>query len=393
MAILSDWTEICILYFVSVTGRMWAMQYHYFDNPATTMISDRALDAYNSTAREYMANPSAAYLPARESRKKLEECRQRMADVLGPDPSCLYFTSGASEAITIVLTSLLWAKVPGQVITSSIEHEAVLSPLVILREKGWKTETLNAPGGFISPQELEKKITKETRLVAVMAVSNVLGTVQDTKALAEVVRSKEKEYGRSIFFFSDSVQALGKTGLCLSESTVDGASFSAHKIHGPRGVGLLYLRNRNLQVLSQAGGQESGIRGGTENLPAIAGFAEAASELSSDDYEKVRLLNETVRKELEGSKVSILTDGKRCTHYILPVALHLPSQVSVRMLQDKGYLVSAGSACSNNERGKAEAVFRNAGFSKQAGGILRISFSRYNTLEEAQGLARALKEI
>ena len=204
-----------------------------------------------------MANPSAVYSEGRQSKAILNSSREKIADCLGVKPSTLFFTSGASESISIVLSSLLfftsgasesisivlssllWAKRSGEVIFSSIEHEAVSSFEGLLSEKGWKVNYLGAKGGFVSPDELEARITPDTRLVAVMAVNNVLGTIQDIKSLVKVVRQKEKEYGRSIFFFSDCVQALGKTGFSLTDMDVDGASFSAHKINGPRGTGLL----------------------------------------------------------------------------------------------------------------------------------------------------------
>ena len=387
--------------------------FHYFDNAATTMISDRALEAYGSCCRLHMANPSASYATGRESKAFLEECRLRMAKVLGVQAGQLFFTSGASESIAIVMESLLWAKSPGKVLISALEHEAVSSFTPILKEKGWTVEVLPAKGGFISPETLEAKLTKDVRLVAVMAVSNVLGTVQDIDGLVGVTRRKEAEFGRPILFFSDCVQAFGKAELRLRDWALDAASFSAHKIHGPRGVGLLYLKKGQIQSLSHAGGQEKGVRGGTENLPAIAAaggqekgvrggtenlpaiaaFTVAAEELAQRDEEQIRRLNDIVRTGLEGTKYSILTPREGSTPYILTIAGPLPSEVAMRMLQDRGFLLSSGSACSNNERGKAEAIFRASGFGKAAGGALRISFSHDNTPEEAQLLVEALKEI
>ena len=261
--------------------------FHYFDNAATTKICREALDEYVNISQNHMANPSALYSEGRQSKAILTSSREKIAGYLGVKPSTLFFTSGASESISIVLSSLLWAKRSGEVIFSSIEHEAVSSFKGLLREKGWKVNYLGAKGGFVSPDELEARITPDTRLVAIMAVNNVLGTIQDIKSLVKVVRQKEKEYGRSIFFFSDCVQALGKTGFSLTDMDVDGASFSAHKINGPRGTGLLYLKKGQIQVLSHAGGQEGGIRGGTENLPAIAAFAKAVERLKTWDEEKI----------------------------------------------------------------------------------------------------------
>lgn len=366
---------------------------HYFDNAATTAPSPSVLEEYCRVARDYPGNPSAHHSLGLESKALLEECRARIAKCLSVEPSNLFFTSGATESINIVMASLLWAKKPGEVIISSLEHEAVSAWSGILKDKGWNIKTLSAKGGYVKAEDLEKLLTKETRLVAVMRVSNVLGTVQDISSLVEVTRAKEKEFGRPIFFFSDSVQALGKVEL---ELDVDGASFSAHKIHGPRGVGLLYLRKGMIQALSQAGGQEKGVRGGTENLPAIAAFTVAVEEACKNyeaNREKVEKMNHSVREALKDSKVKVLTPVENSSPYILTVATPLPSEVAIRMLQDRGFLLSAGSACSNNARGKAEAVFRNSGFANDAGGAIRISFSHLNSEEEALSLAQNLKEL
>lgn len=369
------------------------MEYRYFDNAATTRICDRALEAYEECSRRYFANPSSRHVEGRESRELVTKCRQRIASVLSVQPQSLFFTSGATESIGLVMSSLLWAKRPGRILISSIEHEAVSSWAPILTEKGWKVETLSAPGGFVSPEELERKLDRDVRLVAIMSVNNVLGTVQDTKNLVRIVREKEKEYGRPIFYFADSVQALGKTDFSLKDLDVDGASFSGHKIHGPRGIGLLYLKKGQLQVLSHGGGQEGGIRGGTENTPAIAALAAAFEELEKEDREKITAFNRATREVCRRLSMPVLTPEENSTPYILSVVTKYPSEVALRMLQDLGCLVSSGSACSANERGKAEALLRSAGFGKYAGNTIRISFSRDNTMDDVEVLSSALEEI
>ena len=244
----------------------------YFDNAATTEISEEALRTYVSVSTECFANPSSKHKDGLKAKKRLEDARAHFASMLHVKSENIFFTSGASESIAAVLSSLLWAKRPGRVIFSAIEHEAVLSYTPILKEKGFDVVTVKAKGGFVKPEELEALLTPDTKLVAIQYVNNVVGTINDIKALVGVVRKKEKETGRKIFFFSDSVQALGKLDIDLTALDVDGASFSAHKISGPRGVGLLYLKRPELQVLAKAGGQERGVRGGPENLPAIAAF-------------------------------------------------------------------------------------------------------------------------
>ena len=361
---------------------------HYFDNAATTRISAAALESYTKSCLNHPGNPSAAYRLGHEAKDVLEDCRRRAAAVLSVQPGQLVFTSGATESIGIVMSSLLWAKAPGQVLISSLEHEAVAAWAPMLKEKGWDVVTVRAKKGLVSPEALEAEITAKTRLVAVMAVSNSLGTIQDTKALSEVVRRKEAEYGRPITFLSDSVQALGKTGLDLS--LVDAASFSAHKVHGPRGVGLLYLKKGQLQPLSHGGGQERGLRPGTENLAGIEAFTTALEELDEEDARRIRSYSDEVREAIKGSKVKALVPADQCSGHILALSTPIPSEVAVRMLQDRGVLVSSGSACSNNARGKAEAVLRASGFAEAAGNMIRVSFSRDNDEDDIRALIEAL---
>ena len=255
----------------------------YFDNAATTRLSEAALKAYIDTEREFFANPSSIHREGMKAHKELERLRENMASLLSVPASSLFFTSGATESIATVFSSLLMQD-PGKVIISAIEHEAVASWLRVLEAHGWKTARLKAKGGFIRKEDLEAELTPDTKLVAIMAVNNVTGAIEDIKGLVETVREYEKRGRRRIFFFSDSVQALGKIPYDIAGLGIDGASFSAHKINGPRGIGMLYLRRpESFTALSSAGGQEKGKRGGTENLPAIAGFSAALREWLSPE--------------------------------------------------------------------------------------------------------------
>lgn len=362
----------------------------YFDNAATTLISRAALKEYNNTALNIMGNPSATHREGRAAHAKLDQARKSIADTLKVKPSQLFFTSGATESIAIVMSSLLWAKQPGEVIMSAIEHEAVLSWAPILTEKGWSIKYIRAKGGFVSPEELEKLITERTRLVAIQLVSNAAGAVQDISALVRTVRKKEEETRKRIFFFTDAVQALGKIPFSLTELDVDGASFSAHKISGPRGIGALYLKKGTIQSLARGGGQEGGVRGGTENLPAIAGFAAAVEEIHSSSND-IEALNRKMRAVFREAGIKILSPEENCSPYILTITTPLPSEVMTRMLADRGYCVSSGSACSNNAKGKAEDVILAMGFSpRDAGGVIRISFSHESDEEQALALAEEI---
>ncbi len=368
----------------------------YFDNAATTRLSEAALKAYIDTEREFFANPSSIHREGMKAHKELERLRENMASLLSVPASSLFFTSGATESIATVFSSLLMQD-PGKVIISAIEHEAVASWLRVLEAHGWKTARLKAKGGFIRKEDLEAELTPDTKLVAIMAVNNVTGAIEDIKGLVETVREYEKRGRRRIFFFSDSVQALGKIPYDIAGLGIDGASFSAHKINGPRGIGMLYLRRpESFTALSSAGGQEKGKRGGTENLPAIAGFSAALSEWlsgSEDKQKRIKALNQRIRHTMEELGFQLFSP-EDSSPYIISFASPLPSEVYTRMLSDKGIAVSSGSACSNNAKGEGERILLAMGFrSEAARKAVRISLSNESDEEGVDALLAAIKEI
>ena len=368
----------------------------YFDNAATTRLSEKALEAYIKTEREFFANPSSVHRDGIKARKELERIRESIASAMSIPPSSLFFTSGATESIATVFSSLLFNE-PGRIIISSIEHEAVSSWLPILKHHGWDTVVLKAKGGKADPEELRALLTPDTKLVAVMAVNNVTGAREDIKELVRTVREYERQGNRRIFFFSDSVQALGKVPYDIQELGIDGASFSGHKINGPRGIGMLYLKNpASFRPLAPAGGQERGKRGGTENLPAIAALEQAVlSWLGSfgSEYGRISGINQEMRKALEDLGMEILSP-EDSSPYIISFVSPLPSEVYVRMLSDKGIAASSGSACSNNSKGEGEKILLSMGIrSSKARNAVRISFSGDTDSESADAFIKAVKEI
>ena len=367
----------------------------YFDNAATTKISERALSAYTETARTVWANPSSVHKPGLEAKRKLEEERTKCAALLGIKSEQLFFTSGATESIAAVFSSLLFTT-PGKIIISKIEHEALASWLTILKQYGWKTTELKAKNGFVSPAELEKELTPDTKMVAIMSVNNVTGAIQPVEELVKVVRAYEKDHKRKIFFFSDSVQALGKSGLKLRAWDIDGASFSGHKVNGPRGIGMLYLKNpASFRPLASAGGQEEGKRGGTENLPAISALRAALEDWLSDSESKnkrIQEIKDKISECLTAAGREILSPAVS-SPYILSFVSPFPSEVFTRMLSDKGVEASAGSACSNNAKGEGEKILLNMGIRpEKARNAVRISLSNSTTEEETEALIKIIKE-
>ena len=365
----------------------------YFDNAATTRLSDKAREAWLYTEKEFYANPSSVHREGLKARKELDRNRELIASRLGVSPSTLFFTSGATEAIATVLSSLFYLE-PGKVIFSRAEHEAVLSWEPFLKKLGWETVEIRARQGRVDPMELRSMMTPDVRLVAIMAVNNVTGAVNDIPALGKVIREKEAESRKRVLFFSDSVQALGKIDIRPVLETVDAASFSAHKLNGPRGIGMLYLKKPEaLRPLAPGGGQERGKRGGTENLPAIAAFRQAVEEwVPNNERGRIAGLNRYLRGELETLGLTLLSP-EDASPYILSFASPLPSEVFTRMLSDKGIAVSSGSACSNNARGEGERSLSAMGFPPaSAKRAVRVSFSNSTSMEDVEYLAKAIKE-
>ena len=359
---------------------------YYLDNAATTKISKTALQAYFDTADNYFANPSANYTIGHKAKNKLEKTREGIAKKLEVSPDFIYFTSGGTESNSIILSSLLWNNSPGEVIISKIEHASIARFARILKEKGWTVKTIEAPKGFIDPNKLEDMITERTRMVCIMMVNNVTGSVQDIESLVKIVRKKEKEYKRKIHFHSDTVQALSKIPFDLNKIDVDSASFSAHKFHGPRGIGILYNRQIHLQPLSSAGGQERNIRGGTENLPAIVAMNAALDEQITTiskkplTYDKIVEMNSYIRENLHAE---IISPDKNFSPYIVSFTVApFPSEVFTRILSDKNIFVSSGSACSNNVKAKGENILKAMKIdSTKAKGSIRLSLCDTTTIE------------
>lgn len=361
----------------------------YFDNAATTLLYDAVLQEMLEVSKNYPANPSAVHYPGLKAKEKLEELRSDFASFLKIKPETLYFTSGATESISIVISSFLNSLKKGKIIISEIEHEAVSSWISTLKDAGFEITRLKANKGLINTGDLEKLIDKDVRLICIQIVNNVIGSIQPIKEMVSITREKEKEFGRKIFFFSDAVQALCKIPFSLTELDVDGASFSAHKIKGPKGIGALYLKNP-INVLAKAGGQEKGIRGGTENLASISGFNKALKLYSAENRDKINNINSKLRAFFEEKGFFILSP-LTASPYILTLSTKLPSEVLTRMLSDEGFYISSGSACSNNAKGKAEKIIQAMGFPPSVqSGTIRISFSPCTDEKEALQLANLI---
>ena len=385
----------------------------YLDWAATAPPDPDIITLQAEAALEFPGNPSSPYPAGKAAKAALEEARERCAAVLGCRPDQLAFTSGGTEADAIVLLARLLLREPGTVLVGGLEHPAVAEPAAMLGRFGWSIKTVDPEAdGRIAPERLAAALNKnpDTRLVAVMGVNNEVGSVQPLEELAAAVRKFERTAaeaagGRSprpIHFHADLVQALGKVPVDLGALDVDSAAFSAHKIRGPRGVGLLYHRNPKMEVLLKGGGQEQGVRPGTENVAGAISLA-AALEAHGRPDPRTAENGAWLRRKIEGldgariipeARRGSSDDDPRYAPGILAVAFPpVPGEVLARVLAETGYAVSTGSACSHNKKGKRPKSMAAMKVPKDvAEGMIRISIGPTTTRAELEGFLAALRQ-
>lgn len=369
----------------------------YFDW-ASTALPDRALwEESLQEALHYSGNPSAAHDAGKEARAFLEDLRARAAKALHADsPQQIYFNSGATEGCQFVFLSLLASPSRGRIIVNSAEHAAVYENALALKAFGFEVRQLNPnQNGHIEPEKLAKALTPDTKLAAVMLVNNETGAINPIAKLSQNLSEYESQTGKKVWLHMDGAQALGKTGVDLQRLACDSAVFSAHKIGGPRGSGLLYLKNPRPALL-RGGGQESGIRSGTENIFGAAALVKALEKVCGAarprETEKF-LLQEIVK--LGGLLVpqSRQTRQELFCPYIISAAFPpLPGEVLVRALNNLDVAVSAGSACSAHKNIKTRALTSMGVPPKLAEQTVRFSFSSQTDLNQARQLISRLKQ-
>ncbi len=372
----------------------------YLDWAATTPPLDDVLNEMTHTAKEFYGNPSSLHSEGKKSRSRLEEFRNRCAEVLDCPAKNLIFTSGGSESDNLILGTLYTRRDKGRIIVSGIEHPAVWDPAQILSKHGWDIKVIK-PGtdGVIRPEKLSKLLTPDTKMVLIMGVHNETGVIQPLKELIQTVRSYET--GRTIHFHSDLVQSLGKIPLSLKELDLDSAAFAAHKIQGPRGIGLLYQKKPSAGLYT-GGGQEKGIRPGTENLAAAAGMCVAMERSKLVVEVHLKAASQRMQMLITGIQgingARILPENRPdntadFSPWILNVSFPpLPGEVLVRVLDESGFAVSTGSACSSNKKSRTRALESMGIDHKTAFSSIRISQGPATTEKEIMAFLKTLKE-
>ena len=371
----------------------------YFDNSATTRVLDSVKDIVVKTMTEDYGNPASKHRKGMEAEQYIREARKIIADSMKVQEKEILFTSGGSESNNMALICTAWAnqRAGKHIISTAIEHPSVYNPLGVLEELGFEVTILPVDhDGHISLKELEEAIRPDTILVSTMYVNNEVGAVEPVEEISRVIKAKNP----SALYHVDAIQAYGKYVIRPKKQGIDLLSVSSHKIHGPKGVGFLYIRSGvKIKPLIYGGGQQAGMRSGTENVPGVAGFGAAVKEMYTDHAEKIQKLiglkdYMTDRLgEIEGTVINS-KKGEASAPQIVSVSFEgVRSEVLLHALEDKGIYVSSGSACSSNHPGISGTLKGIGVAQKLLDSTIRISFSIFNTKEEVDYTIDVLKEL
>ena len=369
----------------------------YADNAATTKMSAAALNKFVSVANETYGNPSSLYTFGQKAKEALEEARAEVAKVIGAEPREILFTSGGSEADNqAIISAAQLGKKAGKthIISTAFEHHAVLHTLKKLEKEGFEVTLLDVhENGMVTPEEVEAAIKDNTCLVTIMFANNEIGTIQPIREIGAVCRKK------NVLFHTDAVQAVGHLPINVADDNIDMLSASAHKFHGPKGVGFLYFKKGiRLTNLIEGGAQEKGKRAGTENVPGIAAMAEALKESAAKIPENTAKLTEKRDKLIAGLK--------EIEHSALngDAVKRLPSNVNfcfegiegeslLLLLDDKGIAASSGSACTSGSLDPSHVLLAIGRVHDVAHGSLRLSIGEDITDEDVEYIIKSVKEV
>jgi len=373
----------------------------YLDNAATTRPYDSVRSIMMETMDTAFGNPSSMHGKGFEAEKYVKEATDIIAKSLKVDPKEIIFTSGGTESnnLAIIGTATALKRRGNHIITTMIEHPSVHNPVLFLEENGYRVTYVPVDSmGKIKEEELLEAVGDDTILVSFMYVNNEVGSVQPISELSR----KIKEKNPNVCIHVDAIQAYGKFRIYPAREGIDLLSASGHKIHGPKGVGFLYANSKvKIKPVLFGGGQQRGMRSGTENVPGIAGFGQAVKEGLNHQDESISKLYEIKAyfierlKEIEGTYINCLEeDIKQTAPHILSVSFEgLKSEVLLHALEDKGIYVSAGSACASNHPGLSGTLKAVGLRNDLLDSTIRFSFSGFTTIEEAGQAIVALKEL
>jgi cysteine desulfurase len=370
---------------------------YYFDNAATTRISEPVLKSMLPYLKEKYGNPSSIYSLGRESKDAIDEAREKVAKALGCESKNIYFTSSGSESDNWAIKGVAFANKDkgNHIITSSIEHHAVLHTCEYLEKHGFEITYLPVKeNGIVDVKELKKAIRKDTILISIMYANNEIGTIQPIEEIGKIAREKD------IYFHTDAVQAVGNIEINLKDLDVDLLTLSGHKFNAPKGVGVLYIKDGvKIDNLIHGGGQERAKRASTENVANIVGLG-TAIELATKNIEKkskhlIKLREKCIKGIIDKIPNTILNGDptKRLPGNVNVCFKHVEGESILLMLDQLGICASSGSACTSGSLEPSHVLLAIGLPHEIAHGSLRLSFSKNNTQEEVDYLLEVLPGI
>ena len=369
----------------------------YADNAATTQMSENVLKAMMPLLTDIYGNPSSLHSIGQVAKEYLENARETVADCIGADPKEIYFTSGGSEADNQAIRSAAYIgarKGKNHIISSKFEHHAVLHTLDALKKEGFTVTLLDVySNGVVKPEDVENAITDETCLVTIMTANNEIGTIQPIAEIGKICKEK------GVLFHTDAVQAVGHIPVNVKDMNVDMLSVSAHKFHGPKGVGFLYARKGILLTnIIYGGAQERSKRAGTENMASIVGMATAIKEATDhleENAAKVTAMRNRLIDGLKGIERSRINGD---LEHHLPGTLNMcfegiEGESLLLLLDAKGICASSGSACTSGSLDPSHVLLSIGVPVEIAHGSLRLSISEYNTMEQMDHIVESVPGV
>lgn len=371
----------------------------YFDSAATGKVLPEAVETMVKAMTEVYGNPSSASILGIEAGNVLKKSQEDIARIINAEPSEIYFTSGGTEGDNWAIfgTAYGYKRSGKHIITTNTEHPAINLPLEALKEEGFEIEKIGVDEkGYIDIEELKSKIRKDTILVSVILANNETGTVQDIEKIGQAV----KEANNDTLLHADAVQAFGKMKIDVKNSKIDMLSASGHKFGAPRGTGIFYMK-KGLKVkpLMYGGGQQLNQRPGTENVAGAAAIAKAAEvcyKNLEENNEKIREIKKYIADRVLTEIPNTFINGdsiEKASPYVLNIGfIGLRSEVLLHALEAEGIYVSAGSACNSKKKVRSSVLSAMGKSDEEIEGSIRLSFSKFNTMEEAEYAVEKMKE-
>jgi cysteine desulfurase len=375
----------------------------YFDNAATTQIHPKVLEVMNKYLTEEFGNPSSTHSYGRKTRVAIEESRETVANFIGADPSEIYFTSGGTEANNFALFGIAktnFAETKREkIIVSKVEHHSIYDSAEQLKSIGFNSEFVEVDKSTkINIEELTNLLDENSSLISIIHVNNETGAINEIPALAGIAKKN------GVYIHTDAVQSMAKIPINVKEMNVDSLTASAHKINGPKGIGFAYVKSGTpINPLIYGGSQERNRRGGTENVPAIAGFAQAIkiAELNmNDSYQHIKKIKDVFVKgikEIDKTGINI-NGGQNAIPYILSITFlsnfyRNDAEAILMYLDINGIAVSNGAACTSGTFKPSHVILASGYSEEDARGTIRFSFSAQNTLSEVSYVLEVLQKL